>query len=114
AGDMTSPGWQGLGSWPLVVSATTARSFLIVVPRVIGAILIPAMLLGWASWRHPLAYRVLAVVVGYGIAIAIFSRRDTLYWALLFAPLLTVGLLFMPFKTLATGLRGAMKARSPA
>jgi hypothetical protein len=113
AGDMTSPGWRGLGSWPLVVSATTAMSFLIVVPRVIGAIMIPAMLLGWAAWRHPLAYRVLGVVIGYAIAIAVFSRRDTLYWALLFAPLLTVGLLFVPFKTLATGLRGQAAPRSP-
>jgi hypothetical protein len=104
--DMISPGWHGLGGWPLVVSAATAMSFLIVVPRIIGAIAISVMLLGWASWRHPLAWRVVGIVLGYAVAIAVFSRRDTLYWALLFAPLLSVGLLFLPIGTLASGLRG--------
>jgi hypothetical protein len=103
--DMASPGWHGMGGWPLVVSATKAMSFLIVVPRVVAAIVIPAMLLGWAWWRHPLAGRVMGVVVGYGMAIALFSRPDTPYWALLFAPLLSVGLLFLPVREIAAALR---------
>jgi hypothetical protein len=65
-------------------------------PLAAGAILVGLALFGWASWDDPLAARMVAVLAGYGFAIAMFARVDTFYWGLMVAPLSLIGLAFVP------------------
>jgi hypothetical protein len=94
--DLQSQGWTGLGGWPLVISTVMSTSSLVLVPRWLAAVLVPAMFIGWLSWRDPVGLRVVGVIAGFSLAIALFARPETYYWGLLFAPLLLPGLLFVP------------------
>jgi len=96
ADDLASPGWAGHGGWPLVVSVVMTTSPLILAPRWLAALILPLMFFGWAFWRDALGLRILGVVIGYALAVALFARPDTFYWSLLFTPLLTLGVLFVP------------------
>lgn len=95
-GDLASPGWSGLGGWPLFVSAFTSATLLAAAPVWLAKLLIPLSLVGWGIWRHPLALRVAGLCVGYAALLMLFARPDTWYWALMPAPLLLAGLAFVP------------------
>jgi hypothetical protein len=60
------------------------------------ALLAPLALIGWAGWRSPLAARVFATLAAYAAMLMAFGRPDNFYWALMFTPLLMVGLTFAP------------------
>ncbi|NJR79278.1 hypothetical protein HBH26_11855 [Sphingomonas sp. 36D10-4-7] len=94
--DPTSPGWAGLLGYGFFVRAMTALTALAVLPAWIAAPLVPLALIGWASWRDPLALRVLTTLAGYALLLALFARVDTYYWGMMAAPLLLVGLAFAP------------------
>jgi len=63
--------------------------------------------MGWMSWSDRLALRVVGLVAGYSLAIALFARPDTFYWALLFSTLLLPGLIFVPdlVRDVVSGIR---------
>lgn len=94
--DDASPGWSGMLGFGFVVHVLVLATALSQVPLWLGAPLVGVALLGWIGWRHPLATRVLAVLAGYGVLLAIFCRVDTYYWVLLVAPVLLPGLAFAP------------------
>jgi hypothetical protein len=96
AADAASPGWSGLGGWPLFLSAVKASSPLTIAPTWIAQLLIPLSLIGWASWANPVGLRVTGLLCGYGLMIMLFARPDNWYWALLLCPLLLAGLGLIP------------------
>lgn len=96
ASDITSPGWSGLGGWPLFLSAMQASSPLAIAPDWTAKLLIPLAFIGWASWLDPLGLRVTGLLSGFGLMIMLFARPDNWYWALLLCPLLLSGLGFLP------------------
>ncbi len=94
--DPASPGWNGFLGFGFFVQSVVASTALRSLPMVIAAPIVTLALIGWASWRDPLALRVVTTLAGYAVAIGIFARADTFYWALMVAPLLLVGLAFAP------------------
>lgn len=94
--DPVSPGWTGLLGYGFTVGAMTALTALATLPLWLAAPLVPLALIGWASWRDPLALRVLTMLAGYMLLLAVFARADTYYWGMMAAPLLLVGLIFAP------------------
>ncbi|WP_448663734.1 hypothetical protein ACG3SL_03390 [Sphingomonas sp. CJ20] len=94
--DPASPGWAGLHGAGFFVKAVVLSTALQLFPLWIAAPLFGLSLFGWASWRDPLAARLVAMLLGYGVLMAVFARADTFYWALLVAPLSLVGLVFAP------------------
>ena len=94
--DPASEGWGDLGGFGFFAKAVAASSALGLAPAPLAAALVVLALAGWAAWDDPLALRVLAILVAYGLLIATLARTDTYYWAFLVAPLLPAGLAFVP------------------
>ncbi|WP_174293278.1 hypothetical protein [Sphingomonas bacterium] len=94
ASDLSSPSWTGMFGFGVFVRAMTLSTALVLVPVVLAAPLVGLALIGWASWREPLALRVLATFAAYALLLSLFGRVDTYHWGLLVAPTLLVGLAF--------------------
>lgn len=94
-GDPGSPGWSGAG-WSTVIAMMSQVSVLSVLPRVLVAVCVPLALLGWAGLRSPLGPRVALWTFGMATTFAAVARPDNVYWGVLIAPLLPVGLAFAP------------------
>lgn len=94
--DPASPGWSGLLGPGFFVKSLTLSTALQLVPLWLGALIVGLAIAGWASWNDPAATRMLAILAAYAVAISLFARLDTFYWALMVAPLLLPGLVFLP------------------
>ena len=94
--DPASPGWAGLLGFGFFVKALTLATALQLVPLAAGALVTGLALFGWASWNDSLALRMTAILAAYAVAIALFARVDTFYWALMVAPVFLLGLVFAP------------------
>jgi hypothetical protein len=94
--DHASQGWSRFGGWRFFLTAVWLTGPLRSGPYLLVAALTPLALLGWAGWREPIAARVFATLIGYAFMMMLFGRPDNFYWALLFAPLLMVGIVFAP------------------
>ncbi len=94
--DPASPGWAGLHGPGFFVKAMVLSTALQLFPLWFAAPLFALALFGWSAWRDPLALRMTAVLIAYGLALALFARPDTFYWALMVAPLSLIGLAFVP------------------
>lgn len=95
-GDLRSQGWSALGGWDHLVTMVRQCTPLVALPRPAVAALVPVAIFGWCAVRHPLAERVLLLLVGYGGAFAVLGRPDNFYWGLLLAPLLMPGFALAP------------------
>ena len=111
--DLASDGWTGLhGPWFFVQTirhATVLEAF----PYVVAIPLVVLALLGWASWRDPVAARMFATVSAYGLLIALAARLNNFYWGLMVAPVLLLGLAFAPdgVRDLVRAARGRRRIR---
>ncbi len=94
--DPTSPGWSGRLGFGFFVRTMTLSTALMLAPLWLAAPLVGLALFGWAAWRDPLGLRVLVLLAAYAAVLSVFGRLDTFYWGLLVAPLLLVGLAFVP------------------
>ena len=94
--DPVSPGWSGRLGFGFFVRTMTLSTALMIVPLWLAAPLVGLALFGWAAWRDMLGLRVLVVLVAYAAVLSVFGRVDTFYWGLLVAPLLLIGLAFVP------------------
>lgn len=103
--DPASPGWSGLNGFGFFVSAFARSTALAAIPLAVAAPLAALALFGWTVWRDALALRAALVFAGYAVAIGLFARLDTFYWALMVAPAFLVGLAFVP-----DGLRDLARA----
>ncbi|OJU14779.1 hypothetical protein [Sphingomonas sp.] len=94
--DLASDGWSGLnGAWFYAMTLKHA-TILEVFPFAVAAPVIALALFGWTVPDHPLASRVAAMLIAYGVLIGCFARLNNFYWGLLAAPVLLVGLAFVP------------------
>lgn len=110
--DRSSPGWaSGLG-WPFILRIMHTSTILIIWPLWIGAILIPLALLGWTSWRHPIAERATLYLGGMIAAFMFVGRANTAYWGMLLSSLLPIGLAFAPGALLTLWQRARSMSRA--
>ena len=94
--DAASPGWTGMHGFGLFIHAMTGATALHLLPAIPAALLAALALLGWASWRDPLALRAVAAFSVYAAAISLFAALDPFYWGLMIAPVFLLGLAFVP------------------
>lgn len=94
--DPVGPGWSGMLGFGFFAKTITLLTALAPLPQLAGVLLVALAIFGWASWRDPLALRVLAVIGGYALLISLFCRTDTYYWGLMVAPVTLIGLAFAP------------------
>ena len=94
--DPASPGWAGLLGPGFVARTWAASTALSLLPPALAAPLVALALAGWTAWAAPVAARVAATSFAFAALLAVAGRLDTFYWGLLSAPLLLVGLAFVP------------------
>ncbi len=96
ADDISSPGWLRLGGLQAMVGAMAKTSALRILPEILAAFVIPLALFGWISWRGKIGARGTLYIAGYGFMLMIIGRPENFYWGLMVAPLLLLGLAFVP------------------
>ena len=94
--DPASPGWSGMLGPGFVVRTWHASTALSLLPLALAAPLVALALAGWTAWNDPLGGRIAATIAAYALLLAVAGRLDTFYWGLLVAPVLLVGLAFVP------------------
>ena len=94
--DRASPGWAGMLGIGFVVRALAASTALSVLPLLVAAPLLGLALIGWVGWRDPTAARGITVLIAYAALLGLAARPDTFYWAMMVAPLVLLGLVFVP------------------
>lgn len=94
--DPASPGWAGLLGPGFVVRTAYASTALSLLPLAAAAPLVGLAWFGWTVWNSPLATRTAATIAAYALLLAVAGRLDTFYWGLLTAPVLLLGLAFVP------------------
>ena len=99
AGDLHSPGWASAGGWPFVLRMMRETTAMGLLPSWAAAVLVPLSLIGWAGWKHPMADRALFYLVGMIGAFMLVGRPNNVYWGMLLAPMLPIGLVFVPSVT---------------
>ncbi len=116
AGDVASPGWLGLGGWSFVVATARWDAYLASPPAWLVAAAICLSLLGLVGRRDPLAARAGLILAGYLAAFAVVGRHDNVYWGLLYAPILPLGIVFAPaaLRDLARVLVAGRPAMTPS
>ena len=94
--DPASPGWAGMLGFGFFVKTMSLSTALNLAPAWLSALLIGFALFGWAGWNEELALRALATFAAYALLLSLFGRTDTFYWGLMIAPVILVGLAFVP------------------
>lgn len=94
--DPASPGWSGLLGFGFFVEAMTLSTALRLAPMWLAALLTGLTMFGWAAWRDATGARAVATFAIYALLLSLFGRLDTFYWALMVAPVILVGLAFVP------------------
>ena len=96
AGDLTSPGWNGMMGFGFFLESVSVSTALAILPVWLSALLLLVSLVGWAGWNAPLALRSLATIAAFAALIGLFARADNFYWGLMVAPIALVGIAFAP------------------
>ncbi len=94
--DLASPGWAEMGGVHAAVRALTMTSALRALPEFIAALAIPLALFGWASWQSVIGFRGVLYIAGYSFMLMLIGRAENFYWGVMVAPLLLLGLAFLP------------------
>ena len=94
--DPVSPGWLSIGGWPTMMRAFRLTSALRVLPVPLGTIGVVLCIFGWLSWKSDAGWLGAIALLGYGLFFALLSRPNNFYWGLMMAPLLLLGLAFLP------------------
>lgn len=109
-GDATSPGWGAVRGFGPALQILTFSSVFIVLPLPFGHLFTVAALTGWCAAPRPLALRAMLWLGGMTLVFGVFARAGNGYWGGLTAPLLPLGLLWLP-GLLARLLRAASPPR---
>jgi len=89
-------GWIVFGGWPFVLNTAQMHPFIILLPPWVIAIILPLALLGLAGWREAPGIRVACTVGIYILAFSIAGRSFNIYWGLMYAFVMPLGLLHAP------------------
>jgi hypothetical protein len=111
-GDLTSQGWVRFGGITTAINALTETSGLLaLLPRSVMPLIFPFAIFGWLSWKSEIGLRVSLYILGYCLMLALFGREDNFYWAFLIAPLVLIGLVFVPraLHDLVANMRGVAR-----
>jgi len=89
--------WVQFGGIPFLLSTTRMNFFLILfMPEWLTAIYLPLALLGLSGWKGEMGTRSFLTVAAYSLAFCLVGQAVNGYWGFLDAPLLALGLLWLP------------------
>lgn len=110
--------WLQFGGIPFLLSTTQMNFFLILfLPEWMTAVYLPLVLLGLSGWKGEMGTRTLLTVAAYTVGFSLVGQAVNGYWGMLDAPLMALGLLWLPavardlLKDIADG--GSAKPASP-
>jgi hypothetical protein len=90
-------GWIVFGGWAFVLNTVQMHPLLILAPPWIAAIILPLAILSLAGWRGKPNSRLFSTVLIYVLAFSIVGRSFNIYWGLMYAFLIPLGLLHVPY-----------------
>jgi predicted membrane channel-forming protein YqfA (hemolysin III family) len=88
--------WLQYGGIPFLLSTTQMNFLLLLLPKWLTAVYLPLALLGLSSWKGEMGTRVLLTVTAYTAGFSLVGQVVNGYWGLVDAPLLALGLLWLP------------------
>jgi len=92
-----APGWVRFGGTAFVLLTTQINYFLIVSPSWVAAVYLPLSLLGLAAWPGTNGVRAGLTAAAFVAAFTVIGiKPHNAYWGLLYAPLLPLGLVWVP------------------
>jgi hypothetical protein len=89
--------WIVFGGWPFVLNTAQMNPLLIALPPWVVAIILPLAFLGLARWRGASGMRIASTVVIYVLAFSIAGRSNNIAWGLMYAFVMPLGLLHVPY-----------------
>ena len=95
-GDAAAASWHTLPGLGFFLQSWASATALTMLPAIVAAPVLMLTLLGWAGWREPCADRMLAMLIGYALLIALFAPPACFHWALMIAPASLIGLAAAP------------------
>ena len=96
-GDLADPaGWVQFGGALFVLDTATFNGIFLIAPIWVTAILIPAACLGLLAWPGEAGKRMALTVFGYATLFAIIGKSYNDYWGAIYAPMMTMGLVWFP------------------
>ena len=107
-GDPQGPPWlvlDGMRGW---LSKTVLSSNLRFLPHWIAGPLAVLMIFGWSGWRSSAGTTATLLLLGYALAFMLAGRANNFYWGAVVAPMMFMGLAFVPMAT-ASLMRAARR-----
>jgi hypothetical protein len=92
--DRPNTSWIQLGGWSFVLATAQWNTFLLAAPWWVVPVVLPLALLGLAGWRGAIGTRLALTVGAYVATYFVVGRSDNFYWGLMYAPLMSLGLLY--------------------
>jgi hypothetical protein len=89
--------WMRFGGWSFVLATANMNTLLLLLPKGSVAVMLPLSLVGLAGWGGKMGLRISLSVATYIAIFFVIGRQGNTYWGLLYAPLLTFGLVFAPY-----------------
>jgi hypothetical protein len=94
--DQVSPGWRGLLGFGYFIDSVKETTLLVLLPLWFDALVVALALFGWAAWNNPIGLRAIVTIAGYAALLGLLARENNVYWGLMIAPIVLLGLLFAP------------------
>ena len=94
--DQVSPGWRGLLGFGYFIDSVKETTLLVLLPLWFDALVVALALFGWAAWNNPVGLRAIVTIAGYAALLGLLARENNIYWGLMIAPIVLLGLLFAP------------------
>jgi hypothetical protein len=94
--DLTSAGWVKFSGWRFVLATARWNFIVFVLGAWTTALIVPMALAGAIGAKNGLGLRLAALLLGYTLGFAVIGRPENIFWGLMTAPLVAVGLCFAP------------------
>lgn len=111
-GDQPSPGWAGMAGPALPLLSLTKLTFLLAMPKALGAALAILPLAGWLALGGRIGPFAFLWFAGFGLFMALFARIENFYWIVMVLPAYLAGFAFVPraIGHLLTSVRGSKES----
>ncbi len=94
--DLTSAGWVRFSGWRFVLATARWNIIVFVLGAWTTALIVPLALAGSIGAKNGLGLRLAGLLLGYTLGFAVIGRPENIFWGLMTAPLIAVGLCFAP------------------
>ena len=94
--DLVSAGWVKFSGWRFVLATARWNIIVLTLGAWTTALIVPLALAGSIGAKNGLGLRLAALLLGYTLGFAVIGRPENIFWGLMTAPLIAIGLCFAP------------------